>query len=295
MLALILAHTTADLINPCSALPSVFPPFFSFLGEAVLLLNSLTDMPQFERRGDLAYGLYKGKKTTTIKKTEDKASLEWSRAECLPGRPANPRLSSSLFLQHKSKKAKFVRDVIREAAGLSPYERRCVELLRIGADKRTLKFAKKRVSGWIMLNWRRTGEQGVLMGCGEPRQSSSIHRELLPCPLLVGMLLELIVLAFYSPVCSWAPSSVPAQNVRRWATTSQHSARLPPRRQRHSTHKSKAAARRVPRKRRIAQLVRGLRAGLFSAFLSFSWSRQQKFWFSVCLCSLCNIQPKSYE
>lgn len=52
--------------------------------------------------------------------------------------------------QHKSKKAKFVHDLIREVGGLSPYERRCVELLRVGKDKRALKYAKKRVSfEWI--------------------------------------------------------------------------------------------------------------------------------------------------
>merc|ERR1712065_32966 len=43
------------------------------------------------------------------------------------------------------KRTKFVRDVVREVTGFAPYERRCIELLRIGADRRALKFCKKRL------------------------------------------------------------------------------------------------------------------------------------------------------
>jgi len=35
--------------------------------------------------------------------------------------------------------------------GLAPYEKRVIELLKIGKDKRALKFAKKRVSGSVIL------------------------------------------------------------------------------------------------------------------------------------------------
>ena len=38
-----------------------------------------------------------------------------------------------------------VKDVMREVCGFSPYEKRILELLRIGKDKRALKFAKKRL------------------------------------------------------------------------------------------------------------------------------------------------------
>merc|ERR1711971_1327602 len=44
-----------------------------------------------------------------------------------------------------TKHNKFVRHLIREVAGFAPYERRAQELLRIGKEKRCLKFLKKRI------------------------------------------------------------------------------------------------------------------------------------------------------
>ena len=49
-------------------------------------------------------------------------------------------------VQRASKRVKFVRDIVREVAGLAPYERRITELLKVGKDKRALKVAKKKVS-----------------------------------------------------------------------------------------------------------------------------------------------------
>mmetsp|Transcript_2223 Transcript_2223/g.6753 ORF Transcript_2223/g.6753 Transcript_2223/m.6753 type:complete len:194 (-) Transcript_2223:93-674(-) len=51
----------------------------------------------------------------------------------------------TLVLQRSTKKVKLVRDVIREIAGVSPLERRGMELLKNGRDKRVLKLCKKRV------------------------------------------------------------------------------------------------------------------------------------------------------
>jgi len=39
-----------------------------------------------------------------------------------------------------------IRNIIREVAGSAPYEKRLMELLKVGKDKRALKVAKKKVS-----------------------------------------------------------------------------------------------------------------------------------------------------
>jgi large subunit ribosomal protein L36e len=44
-----------------------------------------------------------------------------------------------------SKRVKFVRDLVQEVCGFAPYERRAMELIKIGKDKKTLKFIKKRI------------------------------------------------------------------------------------------------------------------------------------------------------
>merc|ERR1712141_101471 len=61
-----------------------------------------------------------------------------------------------------TKRAKFVRDVVREVAGFAPYERRIMELLRISKDKRALKFAKKRLGAPIRGKRKREEMQGVI-------------------------------------------------------------------------------------------------------------------------------------
>jgi large subunit ribosomal protein L36e len=42
-------------------------------------------------------------------------------------------------------RVKFVRDLIREVVGFSPYERRIMELLKNSKDKRARKLAKRRL------------------------------------------------------------------------------------------------------------------------------------------------------
>ena len=55
------------------------------------------------------------------------------------------------FPKKPNRRVKFIRDLIREVAGFAPYEKRCLEYLKLGRDKRALKFVKKRVR--IFLNY----------------------------------------------------------------------------------------------------------------------------------------------
>merc|ERR1711916_63242 len=45
----------------------------------------------------------------------------------------------------QSTKAAFMRDLMRDVTGFAPYEKRCMELLKLNKDKRALKFCKKRL------------------------------------------------------------------------------------------------------------------------------------------------------
>jgi hypothetical protein len=67
----------------------------------------------------------------------------------------------------RSEKKTFVKSVIREVAGFSPYEKRVMELLRNSKDKKAKKLTKKRVS-WVP-HWPAgllCGIRGVYIGGG---------------------------------------------------------------------------------------------------------------------------------
>ncbi|KAK9834299.1 hypothetical protein WJX81_004443 [Elliptochloris bilobata] len=61
-----------------------------------------------------------------------------------------------------SKRVKFVRDIIREVAGLAPYEKRVTELLKVGKDKRALKLCKKKLGTHLRAKKKRE-EMSALM------------------------------------------------------------------------------------------------------------------------------------
>ena len=43
------------------------------------------------------------------------------------------------------KRVQFTRDIIREVMGFAPYERRAMEVLKLGKEKRAQRFCKKRL------------------------------------------------------------------------------------------------------------------------------------------------------
>jgi large subunit ribosomal protein L36e len=88
----------------------------------------------------LAVGLNKGHITTK----RDKVA-----------RPANRK-------GRASKRVKFVRDIVREVAGLAPYERRITELLKVGKDKRALKVAKKKLGTHLRGKRKREELSGII-------------------------------------------------------------------------------------------------------------------------------------
>ncbi|RJE27073.1 60S ribosomal protein L36 [Aspergillus sclerotialis] len=72
----------------------------------------------------IAVGINKGHKTTPLHTPKTRISRTKGRS---------------------TRRTAFVRDIVREVAGLAPYERRIIELLRNTQDKRARKLAKKRL------------------------------------------------------------------------------------------------------------------------------------------------------
>ena len=58
------------------------------------------------------------------------------------GKPLTKRALPTKQVSKKGriqKRVKFVRDIVREVVGYAPYEKRCMELLKVGKEKRALK------------------------------------------------------------------------------------------------------------------------------------------------------------
>lgn len=91
-------------------------------------------------RYEMCVGLDKGHKTTP---------------NTLKPRPASKKGKNTAH-------SRFVRDLIREVTGFSPYERRAMELLKISKDKRCLKFLKKRIGSHVRAKRKREEMTNVL-------------------------------------------------------------------------------------------------------------------------------------
>ncbi|EIM88330.1 ribosomal protein L36e [Stereum hirsutum FP-91666 SS1] len=81
------------------------------------------------------------------------------------GHPTTPIEKTVRPSQRKgiqSTKTKFVRSVVREVVGFSPYERRVMELLRNSKDKKARKLTKKRL-GTLLRSKRKLEELSTII------------------------------------------------------------------------------------------------------------------------------------
>jgi len=67
-----------------------------------------------------------------------------------------------LCAQKLNKRVAFVREIIREVAGYSPYEKRCMELLKVGKEKRALKVLKNKLGTHKRAKAKREEMSGAL-------------------------------------------------------------------------------------------------------------------------------------
>ena len=60
------------------------------------------------------------------------------------------------------KRVQFVREIVKEVVGLAPYEKRVVELLKVGKEKRALKVCKGKLGSHKRAKSKREDMSGVL-------------------------------------------------------------------------------------------------------------------------------------
>ena len=86
----------------------------------------------------IAVGLGKGHVTSKVENPTR------GRAAYRKGITAN--LDSDVYrCAPPTKRIKFIREIVLETSGFAPYEKRIMEILKIGKQKRALRFAKKRL------------------------------------------------------------------------------------------------------------------------------------------------------
>jgi len=116
-----------------------------------------TPAPTSQTKGlssGIAVGLHKGHKVTKRKKV--------------------PRPSSRKG--HLGPRTKFVREVIRDVAGYAPYEKRIMELMRVGLDKRALRLAKRKIGGHRR-GIKKRDEMGAVVAAQRLAEAKKKHDE----------------------------------------------------------------------------------------------------------------------
>ncbi|KAF1744050.1 hypothetical protein MXB_1958 [Myxobolus squamalis] len=97
---------------------------------------------------ELSVGLNKGHKVTKLTKKE---------------KPSNRK-------GRASKRVKFVRDIIKEVTGHAPYEKRAMEYLKIGKEKKCVKFLKARLGALKRAKRKREELSAVLLAMKKHRE-----------------------------------------------------------------------------------------------------------------------------
>lgn len=106
---------------------------------------------------------------------------------------------------------KLIRDLVRDVVGSAPYEKRMMELLKTGRDKRALKLAKRKVR-MVLVSY--VYEQHL-------RISSCLHSYILAfftkVPLLFSFPFSFLVLILtLNYLYSWAPMLEVRRRERKW-------------------------------------------------------------------------------
>merc|ERR1711904_749909 len=107
-------------------------------------------------------GIYAEKTLIMVANGVTATGLAWGPNKGHVVEPLPKRVRQSDKKGRLGVKVKLARDVIREVAGYTPYERRAMELLSQGFDKRALKFCKKRLGTHRRGKKKRLELEGVL-------------------------------------------------------------------------------------------------------------------------------------
>jgi large subunit ribosomal protein L36e len=100
-------------------------------------------------------------KAPILPKNKTGLAVGWGRGFRITKRPLKERFRDVRKRKPGPRKL-LVREVIREVTGYAPYEKRILELLRNGLDKKALRLAKRRIGTHHRAKRKREEMAGVL-------------------------------------------------------------------------------------------------------------------------------------